>query len=137
MCLFRLGRRICHQIARFVADQSALFRRVKQGLLRTMATAFLSHPPPGLVGRPLTERDAIDIWIARWLKVRRKDLVQRYNCDPRRLYEVWQEDRFPGSRAKALAEFRSRFPSLTDRIDPGPHTRVSRAPHPDQMALFD
>lgn len=102
-----------------------------------MATAFLSQPPPGLAGRPLTERDAIDIWIARWLRVRRKDLLARYNCDPRRLYEVWQEDRFKGSRAKALAEFRARFPTLTDRIDPGPHLRVSKAPHPDQMALFD
>jgi hypothetical protein len=86
---------------------------------------------------PLTEADAVDIWIARWLKIRRRDLIQRYGCDPRRLYEIWQEERFAGSRAKALEAFGSRFPSLTDRIDPGPHIRVSRAAHPDQLPLFD
>lgn len=102
-----------------------------------MATAFLSTPPSTAARRPLTERDAIDIWIARWLRVRRKDLIQRYGCDPRRIYEIWAEDRFVGSREKALAEFRERFPTLLDRIDPGPHTRISRASHPDQLALFE
>ena len=101
-----------------------------------MATAFVSAPPPSIQRRPLTETDAIDIWIARWLKVRRRDLIQRYGCDPRRLYEIWQEDRFAGSRDKAMELFRTRYPGLSDRIDPGPHRRVSRAIHPDQLALF-
>jgi hypothetical protein len=101
-----------------------------------MATAFVSAPPPSIQRRPLTEADAIDIWIARWLKVRRRDLIQRYGCDPRRLYEIWQEDRFAGSRDKAMEQFQARFPGLSDRIDPGPHRRVSRAIHPDQLALF-
>ena len=39
-----------------------------------MATAFVSAPPPSIQRRPLTEADAVDIWIARWLKVRRRDL---------------------------------------------------------------
>lgn len=86
---------------------------------------------------PLTEDQAIEIWIARWLRVRRVDLVRRYGCDARRLYEIWQEDRFAGSRAKALDAFAARYPSLLDRIDSGPHVRVSRAPHPDQLQLFD
>jgi hypothetical protein len=88
-------------------------------------------------GRPLTEADAIDIWIARWLRIRRRDLMQRYGCDPRRLYEIWGEERFAGSRDKALIAFRERYPSLVDRIDPGRHTRISRAPHPAQLGLFD
>lgn len=87
--------------------------------------------------RPITDADAIDIWIARWLRIRPRDLILRYGCDPRRLYEVWQEERFPGSRAKALELFLARYPALADRIDPGPHVRLSKAAHPDQMRLFD
>ncbi len=102
-----------------------------------MALAFVASPPPAVARRPLTEADAIDIWIARWLRVRPKDLIRRYGCDPRRLYEIWGEERFPGSRAKALDAFRARFPRLIDRVDPGPHRRVSRAPHPDQLPLFE
>lgn len=86
--------------------------------------------------RALTETDAVDIWIARWLRIRPRDLIQRYGCDPRRLYEIWQEDRFPGSRSKALALFLERYPALEDRIDPGPHVRSSKAAHPDQLSLF-
>ncbi|RTL63202.1 MAG: hypothetical protein EKK41_23800 [Hyphomicrobiales bacterium] len=86
----------------------------------------------------LTERDAVDIWIARWLRVKRKDLLARYNCDPRRLYEIWQGERFPGSRDKALALFSERYPGLTDRIDFGKHRRIPRAVPPElQPGLFD
>ena len=67
-----------------------------------MATLFLDFPPPAAARRPLTEDDAVQIWIARWLKIRPKDLVRRYVCDPRRLYEIWEGTRFPGSRGKAL-----------------------------------
>ena len=101
-----------------------------------MAIAFLTSPPPAAVRRPLTEEDAIQIWIARWLRVRQKDLVKRYGCDPRRLYEIWEELRFPGSRSKALTQFRKRYPGLEERIDPGAHRRFSKAPHPDQLTLF-
>lgn len=87
--------------------------------------------------RRLTEADAIDIWIARWLRIRRADLCRRYGCDPRRLYEIWEGARFPTAQAKALEVFRKRHPSLTDRIDPGRHNRVSRAAHPDQLSLFE
>ena len=68
-----------------------------------MATGFLVEPPPAIARRPLTEADAIDIWMARFLRVRPKDLIRRYGCDPRRLYEIWEETRFPGSRTAALA----------------------------------
>jgi hypothetical protein len=88
--------------------------------------------------RPLTEADAVDIWIARWLRIRRKDLLLRYACDPRRLYEIWEEKRFSGSRAKALALFSERYPGLIDRVDYGLHRRIVRRPPPElQPGLFD
>ena len=88
--------------------------------------------------RSLTERDAVDIWIARWLRIRRKELVFRYACDPRRLYEIWEEKRFPGSRDKARALFTERYPGLVDRIDYGPHRAIPRRPPADlQPSLFD
>jgi hypothetical protein len=92
----------------------------------------------GAAKRALTEADAVDIWIVRWLRIRRKDLLARYGCDPRRLYEIWEDRRFPGSRAKALDLFRARHPSLTDRIDYGLHRRIVRRPPPElQPGLFD
>jgi len=102
-----------------------------------MSLAFLKSPPPALQRRPFTEADAIDIWIARWLRIRRRDLVQRYACDPRRLYEIWEQARFPDARAKALELFQARYPSLLDRTDFGPHRRITRSVHPDQLPLFD
>ena len=74
-----------------------------------MAVAFLETVPAAVAQRPLTEADAVDIWIARWLRIRRKDLVRRYACDPRRLYEIWEGERFPAARAMALELFESRF----------------------------
>ncbi len=94
---------------------------------------------PGVQGntRPLTEADAVDIWIARWLRVRRKDLCLRYGCDPRRLYEIWEGSRFPAAQAKARALFAERHPGIVDRIDFGRHRRLSRAIDPNQLGLFD
>jgi hypothetical protein len=94
-------------------------------------------PEPRRGQRRLTEADAIDIWIARWLRVRRKDLCKRYDCDPRRLYEVWSEARFAGSRAKAMALFRERYPTLVERVDYGRHATLSRATDPAQLGLFE
>ena len=87
--------------------------------------------------RPLTEVDAIDIWIARWLGHRRKALVCRYVCDPRRLYEIWEGVRHPAARAKALALFHERYPMLVDRGDFGNHRRIARGQDPAQLALFE
>lgn len=86
---------------------------------------------------PLTEKDAIDIWIARWLRVRPSELVRRYSCDPRRLYDIWEEQRFAGSRSKAAAVFAARYPTLGVRRDPGPHQRQPlRGQNRDQLNLF-
>ena len=87
--------------------------------------------------RSLTEADAIDIWIARWLRIRRRDLCRRYGCDPRRLYEIWEGTRFPIAQTKARNLFAQRYPGIIDRIDFGHHKRLSREVHPDQLAFFD
>lgn len=92
---------------------------------------------PSQTRRPLTEADAIDIWIARWLRVRRTDLCRRYQCDPRRLYEIWEGTKFPTARDKAWELFQARFPRMIDRVDASPHRRIPRGRHPDQLALFD
>ena len=87
--------------------------------------------------RALTEKDAIDIWIARWLRVRQKDLLIRYRCDSRRLYEIWWGERFPGSRRKATEQFRALHPGLADRTVFG-YRRIPRSAfNPMQSDLFD
>jgi hypothetical protein len=133
-----------HQFAIFSGDQSRFGAAVKLKAVassicrefRVMATIFLDCPPPTVARRALTEDDAVDIWIARWLRVRPVDLRRRYACDPRRLYEIWEETRFPGSRARALSEFEARFPRLEIRRDPGPHRRLAGTVGADQMSLF-
>lgn len=102
-----------------------------------MSLRLLTPSRPAPERRPLTEADAIDIWIARWLRIRRRDLVRRYACDPRRLYEIWEEVRFAGARNKAIEVFRERYPGCLDRVDFGPHRRIERTPHPDQLSLFE
>jgi hypothetical protein len=87
--------------------------------------------------RALSEADAIEIWHARWLRIRPADLIRKYGCDPRRLYEIWEETTFKGSRAKALARFVDKHPGLLDRVNPGAHLRRPlRAASPDQLSLF-
>lgn len=103
-----------------------------------MATVFLSSPPVPVAHRALSEADAVDIWVARWLRVRQKDILNRYGCDPRRLYEIWEGQRFPAAREKALAVVRERYPGLLERVDLGRHRRIPlRSVSPDQLSLFD
>jgi hypothetical protein len=88
--------------------------------------------------RSLTEADAIDIWIARWLRVRVKDLVFRYGCDSRRLYDVWWGVSHPGSRPKAQRLFAERYPELAGRTAFGYRRIPSVAgPGDGQRSLFD
>jgi hypothetical protein len=106
-----------------------------------MPLPFFTRPDPAPPvfnsARPLSETDAIDIWIAKWLRVRRKDLIARYACDPRRIYEIWEGVRFPQSREKALKEFSARHPQLVGRVDSSPHKRLAlKTRSPDQLNLF-
>lgn len=91
-------------------------------------------PPPR---RALTESDAVDIWIARWLRIRQKDILARYGCDPRRLYEVWEGVKFPQARDMAMAIVREKHPWLAERVDLGPHRRIVRTADPGQLSLFN
>lgn len=77
--------------------------------------------------KPLTEADAVEIWIARWLRIQRKDLIARFGCDPARLYEIWWGQKFPRSKEKAAAVFRQRYPGLVERTAFG-YRRIPRAP---------
>ena len=90
--------------------------------------------------RPLNESDAVEIWIARWLRTRPKHLVQRYGCDPRRLYEIWWGQRFPSARAKAEKLFRERYPDAVERTAFG-YRRIPAVVAGDeekrQLSLFD
>ena len=110
----------------FVGDQWVMLLASQDRVASTSSV----RAKAGQAGRPLTQADAVDIWIARWLRIRRKDLLIRYGCDPRRLYEIWEEKRFPGSRAKAAELFTAQHPSLVDRIDFGPHRTIPRRPPP-------
>jgi len=103
-----------------------------------MAIAFVKAPPPAAAKRPLTEADAVDIWIQRWLRIRRRDILARYGCDPRRIYEIWEGSKFPASRARAMTVFRERYPGLADQTDFGCHQSIPTRSHdPAQLALFD
>ena len=96
-------------------------------------------PPREAASRPLGETEAIEIWIARWLRVRRKDLMARYGCDPRQLYAIWWGEKFPSSREKAEAAFRTRHPGLVDRVSFG-YRRIPRGSvkEPEgQLSLFE
>jgi len=92
-----------------------------------MPTSSRPEQRQSAAARALTEADAVDIWIARWLRLRRKDVLARYGCDPRRLYEIWEGLRFAASRAKAQALFRERYPGLVDQVDFSLHRRIPRA----------
>ena len=97
--------------------------------------AFLrERPKPRPALRALSESDAVDIWITRWLRVRRKDLILRYGCDPLRLFIIWGGKMHLASRKKALERFQSEYPSLMDRVDFGRHKSSLRShDNPDQL----
>jgi hypothetical protein len=123
-----------HDFAIFAGAEWAMFARSQDRTVHTPSEASTDSR----IKRSLVEADAVDIWIARWLRVRRKDLLLRYGCDPRRLYEIWEERRFPGSRDKARALFAERYPSLVDRTDYGLHRPIHRrVPRELQPGLFD
>ena len=87
--------------------------------------------------RSLTEADAIEIWIARWLRSRPKDLMQRYGCDSRRLYDIWWGQAFPGSRARAKQAFIERYPNAAESTVFG-YRKIPRGGNdPRQTTLFD
>jgi hypothetical protein len=103
-----------------------------------MSLASLHTPSSVTARRALSAADAVDIWILRWLRIRRKDILARYGCDPRRIYEIWEGTKFPASRERARRIFAERYPDLQDRVDFGRHKRIPlRAHDPDQLSFFE
>lgn len=86
----------------------------------------------------LTEQIAIEIWVLRWLRVKRTEIRKRYDCDPRRLYDIWEEIAFRGSREKARALFEERYPQQVAATDFSRHRRFAKpGPADNQLSLFD
>lgn len=113
--------------------------RVSLGTGTSAAPSAAAITPDGQPKpRSIDEREAVEIWIARWLRVPVKSLIERYGCDSSRLYEIWWSERFPASRGKAEAEFRRRYPERADRTSYG-YRRIPRRPSaPEgQLALFE
>ncbi|MCO6386889.1 hypothetical protein [Aliihoeflea sp. 40Bstr573] len=89
-----------------------------------------------------SDKQAKDIWKARWRGEAVQSLVARYGENPFRFYEVWSEERNEGSRKAAYQELMTEDPSLAKRTNPTPHTPTRRVtqrplPKPDgQASLF-
>lgn len=79
----------------------------------------------------------MDIWIARWLRIRRKHILARFGCDPRRLYDIWEEVSHRGSREKAEAAFKERYPMLVSGTDFSRHRRFAKAGAGETQLGFD
>jgi len=94
--------------------------------------------------RKLTRDDAIDIWIRRWLKHERHQIIRDFDQNPMRIYEVWQEETFKGSREDAEIVFRTNYPHLVSQTDFAPHKKTrklvgrvaSTVAEPRQRRLF-
>jgi hypothetical protein len=70
--------------------------------------------------RKLTYEDSIDIWIRFWLRHERHEIVREYEQNPMRVYEIWWEEKFVGSREDAEITFRTRYPDISRRTDFSP-----------------
>jgi hypothetical protein len=66
----------------------------------------------------LSYKEAVAVWIGRALNWKIRDLQKKYDVDPRRLYEVWEEEVHSGSRLTAMRICRSLFPNVEASFDP-------------------
>lgn len=60
----------------------------------------------------ITAVEAVKAWVLRAYGCKVRDICNRFDVDPRRLYEVWEELEFKGSRQKAVELFERKFPKL-------------------------
>lgn len=86
--------------------------------------------------RRLTYKDAVALWIARWLGVSQSSLCQRFDVDARRFYEVWSLKRYPDSHAHAKRLFVALFPGRVPETDFREHRRTRRQARPGQFDMF-
>ncbi len=84
----------------------------------------------------LSFTEAVGSWVGRALGYKKRDLCAKFDVDPRRLYEVWEEQVHPGSRQIAerlcLLLFRSKF----EAQDFEPHRPRYKRTAIDQLELF-
>ena len=76
--------------------------------------------------RKLNYDDAIEIWIRRWLGEERVSIVLEFEQNSYRVFEVWEEEAFVGSREDAEITFRTRYPDLAKTVDFSPHQKTRR-----------
>ncbi|WP_092159815.1 hypothetical protein [Bosea sp. CRIB-10] len=86
----------------------------------------------------LTNEDAVEIWLLKWKGEYIKRISAQFDIDPRRIYEILTEEKFPGSRLEALNRFRRDLPSLAARTNTDPHVAKLHVVRrdPDQGELF-
>lgn len=58
----------------------------------------------------LTKHEAAKSWVLRECGWKKRDIQARFNVDPRRLYDVWEEKTHLGSRQRAIEIFIRMFP---------------------------
>jgi hypothetical protein len=84
----------------------------------------------------LTFPEAVTAWIGRELGMKKRDLCARFDVDPRRLYEVWQQEEHVRSREVAIRLFRILFPYRTPTFGFEPHEPKWRWTAHNQLSLW-
>jgi len=79
-----------------------------------------------MTDRKLNYEDAVEIWIRRWLGEERHAIIRAFDQNPMRVYEIWQEETFIGSREDAEVTFRTRYSQLAGTTDFSPHKKARR-----------
>lgn len=73
----------------------------------------------------LTFDDAVTIWLRRWLGDEKQRIIIDLQQNAIRIYEIWEEKTFKGSREVAKRIFEEKYPHIVAKTDFSPH-RPSR-----------
>lgn len=60
----------------------------------------------------LDETEAIKAWVLRACGWKTRNIAARFDVDPRRLYEVWEEQEHKGTRFKGIRLFSRLLPNV-------------------------
>lgn len=84
----------------------------------------------------LTPCEAVASWIGRELGMKIRHLESKFDVDPRRLYDVWQEDTHTGSREHAMRLFDLLYPHMIPKYGFELHQPRFRRVSKDQLDFF-
>ncbi len=84
----------------------------------------------------LTPCEAVASWIGRELGMKKRHLGFKFDVDPRRLYDVWQEDAHVGSRERAIRLFALLYPQIIPKYGFETHEPRFQRVAKDQLDLF-